>query len=149
MSTYTQILYQIVFSTKNREHTLVKADRDNLYKYIWGILSNKNCHLYRIGGVCDHIHIITHLHPSISLASIIKDVKVASSSFIKDQGLFPSFDGWQNGYAAFTYSFNEKDRLIDYVINQEDHHKRTTYIEELTVLLTEHGVNYDSHFLLQ
>ena len=71
MSTYTQILYQIVFSTWNREHSLDDKDRSELFKYIWGILKKKKCHLYRIGGVTDHIHIVTHLHPTIALASLV------------------------------------------------------------------------------
>ena len=73
MSTYTQILYQIVFSTKYREHTLTKPGREELYRYISGVLKNKNCHLYQIGGVADHLHIVTHLHPSVALASLVKD----------------------------------------------------------------------------
>ena len=83
MSTYTQILYQIVFSTKNREHTLDKESQKELYQYIWGVLKNKKCHLYQIGGVTDHLHILTHLHPSISLSSLIKDIKLSSSELIK------------------------------------------------------------------
>ena len=74
MSTYTQILYQIVFSTFEREETLAPANRQELFRYISGILQNKKCHLYRINGVYDHLHIVTHLHPSISLASLIKDI---------------------------------------------------------------------------
>ena len=104
MSTYTQLLYQIVFSTKNREHTLLNSSCEELYRYIWGILKNKNCHLYRIGGISDHIHIITHIHPSVSLATLVKDIKLASSEFIKSQKLFPDFRGWQNGYGGFIYS---------------------------------------------
>ena len=73
MSTYTQILYQIVFSTFNRDHTLVNPKRSELFKYIWGILRNKNCHLYRINGVADHVHIVTHIHPLIALSSLVKD----------------------------------------------------------------------------
>lgn len=84
MSTYTQILYQIVFSTKNRERTLIKDNRKSLFKDIWGILKNKRCHLYRINGVEDHLHIITHIHPMISLSSLVKDIKLGSSSFIKE-----------------------------------------------------------------
>ena len=80
MSTYTQILYQIVFSTKNRKKCLIYENQSKLYKYIWGIIKNKKCHLYRIGGVENHIHIITHLHPSIALANFIKDIKIASST---------------------------------------------------------------------
>lgn len=148
MSTYTQILYQIVFSTKNRVHSLTKLNREELYKYIWGILINKNCHLYRIGGITDHIHILTHIHPSISLASLVKDIKLASSNHIKSLNLFPDFDGWQNGYGGFTYSFKEKDLLIEYVKNQEAHHKIKNFKDELIELLKEHGIVFDEKYLL-
>src|SRR5205814_4492555 len=120
MSTYTQIIYQIVFGTKSREQTLIKENRDELFKYISGILKNKNCHLYCINGVEDHVHIITHLHPSVSLASIVKDIKMASTVYIKEKNLFPNFKGWQEGYGAFTYSIKEKYNLIEYVKNQEE-----------------------------
>ena len=148
MSTYTQILYQIVYSTWNREATLNPNARDEIYRYIWGILKDKKCHLYRIGGVSDHIHIITHLHPSISLASLVKDIKLASTELIKSKKLFPKFSGWQEGYAAFTYAFKDKDELIDYVKNQEAHHRVTTFREELIDLLKEHDIAFDKKYLL-
>jgi REP element-mobilizing transposase RayT len=147
MSTYTQILYQIVFSTKNREHTLLYPGCEVLYRYIWGILKKKNCHLYRIGGVTDHIHIITHIHPSVSLASLVKDIKLASTEFIKSENLFPYFNGWQNGYGGFTYSFNDKDQLIEYVKNQDKHHKKVSYRDELIGLLKDHGIEFDEKYL--
>jgi len=148
MSTYTQILYQIVFGTKKHEQTLITPNRHELFKYIWGILKKKNCHLYRINGVEDHLHIITHLHPSVSLASLIKDIKLASSDFIKKNDIFQKFGGWQDGYGAFTYSIKEKDRLIEYVKNQEEHHKTETFREEYTKLLKEHGIEFDEKYLL-
>jgi len=148
MSTYTQILYQIVFSTYNREQTLLKPEREELYKYIWGVLKNKNCHLYQIGGIADHLHIVTHLHPSVALASLVKDIKVASSEHIKALDLLPLFNGWQSGYGAFTYAFKDKDRLIAYVKNQEKHHKTDSYKEELFSLLTEHEIEFDEKYLL-
>jgi REP element-mobilizing transposase RayT len=147
MSTYTQILYQIVFSTKRRERTLDKEKRPALFQYIWGILKNKKCHLYRLNGVEDHLHIVTHLHPSVALADLVKDIKVASSAYIKAQHLFEHFDGWQDGYAAFTYSIEAKDNLIEYVKNQEEHHKTKTFREELVELLKEHGVEFDEKYL--
>ena len=147
MSTYTQILYQIVFSTKNRERTLIKDNRADLFRYMWGILENKKCHLYRINGVEDHLHIITHLHPTVALSNLIKDIKVASSIHIKKEGLFPNFNGWQDGYGAFTYSIKDKDNLIEYVKNQEEHHKKYTYQEELRALLIEHGIEFDEKYL--
>ena len=93
MSTYTQIIYQIVFSTKNRERTLTSNNREDLFKYIWGVMKNKKCHLYRINGVEDHLHIVTHLHPSVSLASLVKDIKLASSEYIKKNELFQNYNG--------------------------------------------------------
>jgi len=147
MSTYTQILYQIVFSTKNREPTLTDEHRENLYKYMWGIIKNKKCHLYRIGGVSDHIHIITDLHPSVSLALLVKDLKIASSEQIKSLHLFEKFNGWQDGYGAFTYSIKDKDRLIEYVKNQEQHHKTKTFKEELLELLFEHKIDFDEKYI--
>jgi putative transposase len=148
MSTYTQILYQIVFSTKYRERTLTKNNRDQLFKYIWGLLKNKKCHLYRINGVEDHLHIVTHLHPTIALSSLVKDIKVSSSLYIKEQNLFENFTSWQEGYGAFTYSIKEKDRLIEYVKNQEAHHGTKTFKEEFIELLTEQGIEFDEKFLL-
>ena len=147
MSTYTQILYQIVFSTKNRDRTLTSDKRPELFEYIWGILKNKNCHLYRINGVEDHIHIVSHLHPTIPLAKLVKDIKLASSSFIKDKGLYKNFTGWQDGYGAFTYSFKDKDKLIEYVKNQEEHHVKISFKEEYITLLKEHGVEFDEKYL--
>ncbi len=147
MSTYTQILYQIVFSTKKRERTLTKENRPELFKYIWGILKNKKCHLYRLNGVEDHLHIVTHLHPSVALADLIKDIKIASSDYIKGRRLFEHFGGWQDGYAAFTYSIEAKNNLIEYVINQEEHHKKKTFREELIDLLKEHRVEFDEKYL--
>ena len=148
MSTYTQILYQIVFSTKNREHTLTKPGREELFSYISGVLKNKNCHMYQIGGVADHLHIITHLHPSIALASLVKDIKLASSEHIKTNRIFPLFNGWQVGYSAFTYSFDAKANLVGYVKNQEEHHQANSYKEELVRLLEEFSIEYDEKYLL-
>lgn len=93
MSTFTQILYQIVFSTKNRSMWITAENKPLLLKYIWGILKNKKCHLYRINAVEDHLHIVTHLHPIIALASLIKDIKLASTDHIKEQKLFNDFNG--------------------------------------------------------
>ena len=148
MSTYTQILYQIVFSTKNREHTLVKEKQKELYQYIWGILKNKKCHLYQIGGITDHIHILTHLHPSIALSTIIKDIKLSSNEYIKKQNLFADFNGWQEGYGAFTYSVKDKNNLVNYIKNQEEHHKNKTFKEEFIELLNEHGIEFEEKYLL-
>lgn len=79
MSTYTQIINQIVFSTKNIQRTLIEPGRTRLFSYIWGVLKKKNCHLYRIGGVEDYLHIVTQIHPMLAPSMLIKDIKLASS----------------------------------------------------------------------
>ena len=104
--------------------------------------------MYRIGGSSDHIPIVTHLHPLISLASVVKDIKIASSVFVREKNLFPIFTGWQDGYAGFTCSFKDKDRLIEQVKNQEEHHKTITFREELIKLLIEQGIDFDEKYLL-
>jgi putative transposase len=126
---------------------MIKNNRDALFKYITGILKNKNCHLYQINGVEDHLHILTHVHPSIALADLIKDVKISSNKFIKEQHLFPEFIGWQDGYNAFTYSNNALPNLIRYVQNQEEHHKKESYLNEIKALFKEHDIDFDEKFL--
>ncbi|MDI1234174.1 MAG: IS200/IS605 family transposase [bacterium] len=148
MTTYTQLIYQIVFSTKNKERSLTKLKRQELYNYITGVIKNKNCHLYRINGIEDHIHIITHIHPTIAISTFVKDIKMSSTDFIKREKLFQNFNGWQNGYGAFTYSLKDKDRLIEYVKNQEVHHHIKTFNEEYIDLLNEHGIEFDEKYLL-
>lgn len=147
MSTFTQILYHIVFSTKHREPVLARDNRAALFKFIWGVIKNKNCHLYRINGVEDHLHIATHIHPSVSLADLVRDIKVSSALFIKEQSLFPDFSNWQKGYGAFTYSLSDKDKLISYIKNQEEHHNSIKFVDEYKALLAEHGIAFDEQYL--
>ncbi|MEO6132744.1 MAG: transposase [Saprospiraceae bacterium] len=147
MSTYTQIIYQIVFSTKDRIPCMSKDTREEVYKYIVGILKNKKCHPFQINGVEDHIHILTKIHPTIAPAFLIKDIKINSNGVIKNKKLFPDFPGWQDGYGAFTYSNNALPNLIQYVQNQERHHKTISFKEELMALLAEHGIEYDEKYL--
>ena len=81
MATYTQIIYQLIFSTKNHDKTLIEINHNELYAYLYGVLSNNNCHVYRINGVENHIHIVTHIHPTKCLSSIMKDLNVSSSLY--------------------------------------------------------------------
>ena len=147
MSTYTQILCHIVFSTKHRGATLAAERRRDLFAYIWGILKKNQCHLYRLNGVADHIHILTSLHPTLALAALVKDIKVASSAWIKSEKVFPMFDHWQDGYGAFTYSMNDKDALIEYIKNQEEHHRTETFADEYRRFLKEAGIEFDERYL--
>ncbi|MBI5384005.1 MAG: IS200/IS605 family transposase [Verrucomicrobia bacterium] len=146
-STFTQIYYHLVFSTKDRERVLVAEQREELLRYVWGIIRNQHGHLYRINAVEDHVHLLTSLHPSVALANLVKDIKVASSGWIKEKGLFPGFHNWQEGYSAFTASHADKDRLIEYIKNQPEHHHQKTFREELRDLLVEARIEFDERYL--
>jgi len=148
MSTFTQIYYHIAFSTKDRTPALTPDKREDLFRYTWGILKNKDCHLYRIGGVEDHIHILTSLHPTIALSVLVKDIKVATSTWIKKENNSPKFSHWQDGYGAFTVSHSDKDAVIEYIKNQEEHHKKVSFKNELREFLIKHGVTFDEKYLV-
>ncbi len=144
MNSYRQSLYHIVFCTKDHKPCLTAQNREQLFRYIWGIIKNKNCKLYRINGVEDHIHILSDLHSSVNLADYIKDIKVGSSVWIKKKEIFNDFKGWAEGYGAFTYATRDRDKVIEYIKNQVEHHKKTSFLEEYKVLLKEFGIAFDN-----
>lgn len=148
MATYTQIIYHIVFSTKDREPVLAADHRRDLFAYIWGVLKKHECHLYRLNGVADHVHILTDLHPTVALANLVKNIKIASSAWIKDEKVFQGFSHWQDGYGAFTCCMKEKDALIEYIKNQEGHHRTTTFADEYRRLLVEAGIEFDERYFV-
>jgi REP element-mobilizing transposase RayT len=143
MSTYTQILYQVVFGSKDYAPFLTTENENMLFAYIAGILKNKQCHSYIVGGACNHIHIITHLHPTVPLSLMVKDIKMASNiMMLENKRLYPHFNGWQVGYGGFTYNISSKVSLIRYVETQRNHHKVHSFKDELTSLLKEQSVDY-------
>ena len=143
---YTQILYHIVLRTKYSELSIAQKNVSSLYKYIWGIIKNKKGKLYRINGMADHIHILSDLHPSFSLADFVKSIKVATSLWLKQSADFPDFQGWEEGYAAFTYSYKEKEVIINYIKNQQKHHQKENTPNELKRLWIENGMKPDKRY---
>lgn len=143
MSTYTQTIYHIVFSTKNRRGTLETEKHEMLFRYIWGIVKNKQSTLHQINGTTDHLHLLTELHPSIALADFIKDIKLGCSKWFRKEKIFPSFEGWQEGYGAFTHSRQDRSRLIQYIRTQKEHHQRISFRDEFVALLEKAGIEYD------
>jgi putative transposase len=149
MSTYTQILYQIVFGSYDYTPFLTSENEKLLFSYIAGILKNKSCHSYIVGGASNHIHIITHLHPTVAPAYVVKDIKLATHKMILENGkLFSHFTGWQVGYSSFTYHISSKVNLIRYVENQREHHKIFSFKKELIELLKEHSVYFNEDYLI-
>ena len=148
MATFTQLYYHIVFSSKNRTNVFVANKRPELYAYMGGIIKNKKSTPHVINGVENHIHILTNIHPRIALSDFVKDIKIASSLWIRENNMFPQFDGWQDGYGAFTLSDQEKADVSGYIINQEEHHRKRTFREELIDLLRKAGISFDEKYLL-
>ena len=146
MHTYLQIIYHVMFHTRNNRETIQKDGREKLYKYIYGILNNKKCHCYQIGGTEDHIHLAFSLHPAVSLGDLIHDIKLSSTKYIKSKLLFRDFTGWQSGYAAITHSTDTLMTLINYIKNQEIHHleenSRNEYIRYLNKAKIDFNENY-------
>lgn len=148
MSTYTQFLYQLVFGSKGHLPFLSTENQDILFAYIAGILKKKSCHSYIVGGASNHLHIITHIHPTIAPAYLIKDIKKATHAMIlRERKIFLNFPGWQVGYSGFTYHISSKESLINYVKNQAEHHKTVSFKDELISLLKEHRVDYIDDYL--
>ncbi len=143
---YTQILYHIVLRTKRSEPSIAQENVSSLYKYIWGVIKNKKGKLYRINGMEDHIHILSDLHPSLALSDFVKDIKVSTSIWMKQSSDFPDFSGWEEGYAAFTYSYKDKAVLINYIKQQQVHHQKEDTQNELVRLWLENGMELDARY---
>jgi len=146
MSSYRQHLYHIVCRTKSSLNTINQDHTNDLYSYFAVIVKNKKCHLYRINGVANHIHILTDINPSIAPIDFVRDIKVSTSIWMKSYGLFPLFKGWSVGYGSFTCSYSHLDRLIEYIKNQQEHHKTVTFEEEYHKLLLENGIIPDEKY---
>ena len=146
-NTYTQILYHIVFSTKDRRPSITKERRDDLYAYMWGVQKKLKCHLYRIGGVDDHVHILTSLHPTLALSAYVEKMKTGATNWIRRENVYRNWPGWQDGYGGFTASWAERDGIIEYIKSQEKHHQMVSFLDEYRQMLTEAGIEFDDRFL--
>lgn len=140
---YTQLLYHIVIRTKASQPTLSLEHSDELYRYLWGIVKNKNSKLYRVNGVEDHLHLLVSMHPTIALSDFVRDLKTESSKMLKHTVGYERFTAWSEGYAALTYSLRDKDMIINYIINQREHHKRVSFRDEYEAFLKEMGLTLD------
>ena len=141
MSSYRRILFHLVFRTKNSRKTINQKYCKELYAYIIGFTRNKDSFLYQINGIEDHLHILCDLHPGIALADFMRELKVSTSIWMKQSGKFPAFEGWADGYAGLTYSWRDKEKIINYIKNQQEHHKVRSFEDELRVTLKENGID--------
>jgi len=146
-NTYTQIHIHTIFAVQNRQSLIPLSWKDELYKYITGIVQNNGHKLLAINGMPDHVHILFGLRASQSLSDLMQDVKGDSSKWINQKGLVQARFSWQEGYGAFSYSKKEISNIIAYIRDQEIHHKQKSFIEEYKLLLDEFDVSYEQRFL--
>ena len=148
-NTYTQIHIQAVFAVQNRECIIRNIWKDELYKYISGIVQRNSHKLLSINGIPDHIHVLFGLRPSQSISDLMQDIKGSSSKWINDNKLVQGKFSWQEGYGAFSYSKSEVPTIIQYIINQTIHHKIKTFSEEYYDMLKEFEIDFDNRFIFK
>jgi REP element-mobilizing transposase RayT len=148
-NTYTQLYVHIVFAVKERQNLVPEKHRIELEKYICGIITNKNSKPLTIYINPDHSHILIGLHPTVSVSDITRDIKANSSKFINDKKWVKGKFQWQDGFAAFTYSKSQIDKIIKYILNQPQHHKKKTFKEEYLDLLKKFEIEYDEKYLFE
>ncbi|HTL53046.1 MAG TPA: IS200/IS605 family transposase [Planctomycetota bacterium] len=144
---YTQIFYHVVFATKDRTPALIQDGRPDLFSYCAGILRNCHSEILAINGVEDHLHLLISLHPTVALADLVKNLKLASGQWLRRDNRFPHFRYWQDNYAAFTVSVRERAAVIQYIRGQEAHHKHVSFREELIEMLKRAQIRYDERYL--
>lgn len=120
--------------------TLTNEYREDIYRFIWKIVKEKNCRLLRIGGIPNHIHILLDLNPTLALANVVRDIKAKSSGWLRKDSRFPHFTGWSKEYFAASVSNADKDAVIEYIKNQQEHHKTHREIDEFRNLIVKAGM---------
>ena len=146
-NTYTQIHIQIVFTVKGRENLIAERNREELQKYITGIINGEKQKLLAIYCMPDHIHALIGLRPDISISELVRKIKSNSSKFINNTKWIKGKFSWQQGYGAFSYSKNDLPNVIRYINNQPEHHKKKSFREEYADLLRKFEIEYDAKYL--
>ena len=138
---------QIVFAVQHRQCLITAQHRDELEKYITGIVQNHGQKLFAIYSMPDHVHLLMGLEPSKSVSAIVREIKSTSSKFINSNFWFKGKFNWQEGFGAFSYSKSQIDGVIKYILNQEEHHKKRTFREEYIDFLKKFDIKYDEKYI--
>ncbi len=148
-NTYTQIHLQFVFAVKYRKALILHSYKEELYKYITGIIQHYHHKVLAINGVEDHIHIFIGMRPTQSVSDLLQDIKGSTSKWINEKKFLNTKFEWQNGYGAFSYSKSHFQSVIDYIANQEDHHKKESFREEYLKFLRVFEIDYDENYIFK
>lgn len=148
-NTYSQLYVQIVFAVKGRQCFIKESFREELQKYMTGIISKKGQKLYAIYCMPDHSHILVSMKPDMAVSSLIRDIKSNSSSFVKEKKWVNSLFSWQSGFGAFSYSKSRAKDVVNYILNQPEHHRKRTFREEYLEFLERYEIAYDEKYLFE
>jgi putative transposase len=147
--TFSQIYIQIVFPVKGRQNLIQTSFEEEVYKYISGIITNKGQKSLAVNGMPDHIHLLVGLKPSMCIADLVRGVKNNSTNFINEKGWLKNKFSWQDGYGAFSYSESNYGRVINYIKNQKQHHKKITFKNEYLSFPKKFNVPFEEKYLFE
>jgi putative transposase len=146
-NTYTQIHIQVVFTVRDKECIISNTWKNELFKYITGIVQNNGHKLLAINGMTDHLHILFGLRPKQSLSDLLQDIKGGSSKWINEKKFVRGRFSWQEGYGAFSYSYKDIQKVINYINDQEEHHKGKSFLEEYNAYLKDNDIDFDEKYI--
>ncbi len=147
--TYSQVYIQVVFAVKGRQNLISEEWKEDLHKYIAGIIKGKGQKSIIVNGMPDHIHSFIGLKPAMAISDLVRDIKNNSSDFINDHKFIRGHFSWQKGYGAFSYSHSHIENVFNYIKNQDKHHKKTTFREEYLAFLKKFGIEFDDKYLFE
>ena len=145
--TFSQIYIQYVFAVKGRDNLLQRPWRDEIFRYIAGIIKSKQQKPIIVNGVSDHVHVFVGLKPSMPISDLVRDIKNNSSKFINEQKFVKGKFSWQDGYGAFSYSHSQIENVYQYILNQEEHHRKKTFKDEYIEFLQKFGIEFNEKYL--
>lgn len=146
-NTYSQIYIHAVFAVKGRENLINNKFKDELYKYICGILTNNKEKVYAINGMPDHLHVLLSIKPNCLLSDLMRDIKAGSSKWINEKKFVAGKFQWQEGFGSFSVSQSQLDKVIAYIDHQENHHKKKSFKEEYIEFLKSYKIEYDDKYV--
>lgn len=147
--TFSQIYIQAVFAVEGRANLLQRPWREEVFKYMAGIIKGKNQKPIIVNGVADHVHLFIGLKPSMALSDLVRDIKNNTSNFINTQNFVHGKFSWQEGFGSFSYAHSQIEQVYQYILNQEEHHRKKTFKEEYLDFLKKFELEYDEKYLFK
>ena len=148
-NTFSQIYLQFVFAVRNRQSLIAKENKEEVHKYITGLVRNRKAKMLAVHCMPDHTHLFVGFKPVMSISDFIKEIKVESNEFINGKKWIASNFGWQEGYGVFSYSHSHIDSVCKYILNQEEHHRKKTFREEYHDFLEKFEIGYEEKYLFE